>query len=211
MNMEEITWLVYKILMTENTVCAKVSRINPNVIKRVVSSSLFVVLFGMIGWFLQNKFAVNVSAIETKDMFAVIAQSLVALVALVGVMVAFGFEGIRNRFFSRPSQTKERLKSDTDGWRLGLNKFLKFAVYSFFVVILNLFFIIFPLPNSKFALAVVFVDIALVIYSLFLVIGLAEKTLDIDKDILEALNNRRQSRGRLGRGVQGGNAEPSEQ
>ncbi len=177
MNMEEIIWLIYKILMTD---------INPRTMGRVLRSLLFVILFGIVGWFLQNKFAVNANINEAKDLFGVIAESLVALVALVGVMVAFGFEGIRNR--SKASQTKKRLKSDADGWKLGLNKFLKFAVYSFFVVVINLFLIICPLPDSKFTLAILFVDIALAIYSFFLVVGLAEKTLDIDKDILEALN-----------------------
>ncbi|MBI2591600.1 MAG: hypothetical protein HYW34_02900 [Candidatus Brennerbacteria bacterium] len=169
--MEEITWLIYKILMKEN---------NSRSLRRVVSSSLLVILLFMAGWFLQNKFGVKADN-GAKELFSVIAQSLIALVALVGVMVAFGFEGIRNRNTGKFDQSKEQLKSDEDGWKLGLDKFLKFSVYSFFVVILNLFLIVFLLLDNAFMLALLFGDVALAGYSFYLVISLAEKTMNIDK------------------------------
>ena len=183
--MEEITWIIYKGLMALVGVMKNF---------RVIFSTIGVVVFAGSGWFLQNRYGVLVG--DNADQLAnVVVQSLITLVAFVGAMVIFGFETIR----SKVEKTGEKIDKDKDekqnlkeGWEIAKNKMMKFSVYTFFVVVLNLFLILFFKPyisTGKFTLAILFADIALVIYSFYLVIGLADKVLDVLKELLSERKN----------------------
>jgi len=179
--MEEIIWIIYKGFM------AFVGVIKNNLF-RVIFPILLVFIFGLIGWVLQNNYLIVVN-VNSTQVFSSIATSLVALIAFVGVMVIFGFrrinrekkeiknlihKGVDSEYFSK------ELNNLTEGENLARDKMLKFSIYSFFIVILNLFFLIFSsaIDDNKFALAILFSDIALVGYSFYLVVRIASKILD---------------------------------
>lgn len=100
-----------------------------------------------------------------------IAQSLIALVALIGVLVIFRFEITCN------SKKKNREKF-LEMKRYAYQAMLEFTIYTFFVVALSLFFLsITHLIYDNFALPILYIVLLLTIYSFFLVIKMIPEAL----------------------------------
>ena len=185
--MEEITWIIYKVLIMD------LNKNGINEIKqlwgkiswhRVLVSVSLVLLFLIIGLVIQNFYKIDLE-IDVDQVFGVITRSLVTLVSFFGVMVIFGFQrtdSAKRNIEDRgeiSTDTKEKYKSLTCGERLARDSMLKFGVYTFFVVIVNIFLLIFSnLISSKIILAFLFIDVALTGYSFLLVIRIISKILD---------------------------------
>jgi hypothetical protein len=179
--MEEIVWLIYKILLMDlnkkgiNEIMRLVRKIE---IVRVMVFIVIIFVFGIIGWLIQNHYNIFV---DNNDIFRVIGQALVTLVPFVGTMVIFGLgridrrkeeiEDLENNGVDSEYFQKEKDNLDK-GTELGRDLMLKFSIYTFLVVILNLFCLLFSsrILASEFVLAVIFSDIVLVGYSFYLVI-----------------------------------------
>lgn len=195
--MEEITWLIWKILMMDlsSPNLKKIFEENPafedrktsiKTLIRVIMSLLSVVLFMITGWIIQNYFKIEIDDKKIEQISNIIASSFIALVAFVGVMVIFGFQRvdckkarIEDKLCKNSLQLQKKYDDLSEGERLARYLMLKFSVYTFFLIVINLFLLVFSseIP-SKFALPILFGDISLAGYSFKLVIGIAGKILD---------------------------------
>jgi len=185
--MEELTWIIYKILVTGlnkngiNEICRLIYNSHW---RRVVISTGLLIISVMTGWIAQNFFIVQVGK-DSLLIFRVIAQSLVVLVPFVGAMVIFGFSRTdreKNMIINQDPfyEENEIYKNFQSGERLARDLMLKFGVYTFFVAGVNLLLII--LSNQtltgSFSLAVQVGDVFLALYTFYLVIGISSKILD---------------------------------
>ena len=160
--MEELIWKIYQGLKNAHVL--------------IVISAL-----GVMGWIFQNNLNIQLDD-NANQVLNIIAQSLITLTALICAIVIFGFESIKTLVEGSRDNNMESLKS---GWEIGKDKLMKFSVYNFFVVTLNLFIIIFFRESNKFSLSILFIDIGLTLYSFHLVIKLMDKVLDTHRDLIQ--------------------------